>query len=240
MTISTAYSQSLSFAFSASFTSRISAWQRADTTSPQTPAPEPPPTGSAAPADIDRVELSPAATAGAPAVSPATPQRGDALFSVLDANKDGSITQQEFTEGAMALLRRAAARHRHHDHGEGNGDDRRVNWESRLADKLERVFGRVDANQDGKIDKDELAAALARTSPGREHGQWGDRPQEAGAERTSISPEGTSAAPTSVSVTQITVVAVAIQRYTEVGLSPSSDRYASSTIATSGTTPRVA
>ncbi|HUU34502.1 MAG TPA: hypothetical protein VMW48_10585, partial [Vicinamibacterales bacterium] len=132
---------------------------------------------AAATAGRDRATLSPAATAQAeagPAEAAETPvvpvasltraeRQADALFGALDADQDGAITEQEFTEGAAALLRRAG--HRHRARG-GDGDDHRSergaeHGGGRLHRKLEKAFARVDANQDGSIDKDELTAALA-------------------------------------------------------------------------------
>lgn len=98
-------------------------------------------------------------------------ERGaEALFGALDADQDGAITAQEFTEGAVALLRRAGDRQRVRGHdGEGHGhhESRGV---GRLERQLEKAFGRVDANDDGAIDQDELTAALAAAG-GRRRGE---------------------------------------------------------------------
>ena len=75
-------------------------------------------------AAADRVSLSPeATTAAAPAPSVPSPsraaRRADALFTALDGDKDGAITEEEFTEGALNLLRNAGARRRINDEGDG-------------------------------------------------------------------------------------------------------------------------
>jgi hypothetical protein len=174
----------------------------------------PAPAITPAPAPADRVELSSGATAQAtsPAVSTA-PHAGDALFGALDANKDGSITAQEFTDGATALLRRAGARH-HHRHARGDDDrghrDQEVSGSGRLERTLEKLFDRVDANHDGSIDKDELATALdpAPASPSA----------AAPSDQAAAAPPGNQPDLASVATTRVTYVAVAVEQYTAVGL----------------------
>ncbi len=186
MTVS---SVSQSFSFSAV---RLNLSARPVTTSTTSPA--------AAKAEPDRVTLSPAATAPADDVStsavdgeaPVTPvkpptraeRRADALFGALDADDDGAITEQEFTEGAAALLRRAGARRRARGgddddsrserSGRNEGGDRAERGENRgsrrLERKLEEAFARVDANQDGSIDKEELTSALAQAGGNKRGG----------------------------------------------------------------------
>jgi hypothetical protein len=67
-------------------------------------------------------------------------RRAQALLAAVDADHDGAVTEQEFTQGALALLRRAGSRRMHR--------------------KLEKLFDRVDANHDGNISKGELTSAL--------------------------------------------------------------------------------
>jgi len=132
---------------------------------------------------VDRVSLSPEATADVDqaetaqaAPAPAGPRpasraeqraeqragrRAEALFGALDADQDGAITEQEFTEGAVALLRRAGDQRRVREHdGDGEHEGRGLRrLERRLERKLERAFDRVDANDDGAIDQEELTSA---------------------------------------------------------------------------------
>ena len=99
---------------------------------------------------------------------PSRPSRADTLVRALDADKNGSISEQEFTEGAIALLRRAAARqHARDDHASRALAGRRAPspWHGASAG---RVFDRIDANHDGGVDAAELTAALAGRS--RQHG----------------------------------------------------------------------
>ena len=95
-------------------------------------------------------------------------RRADVLLDALDANQDATITKDEFVEGAMALLRRAGARH-HHRHHRVHGDDHdRGRHEGhgtrRLERKLDRLFERVDASGDGNVDQAELTNALAKVT----------------------------------------------------------------------------
>jgi len=178
----------------------------------------------------DRVTLSPEATTASEApedtepapTAPRTPsraeqsaeRRAEALFGALDADQDGAITEQEFTEGAVALLRRAGDRRRVHEHdgeGQGHGDGEHASRGlRRLERKLEKAFGRVDANDDGAIDQDELTSALAR---GR--GRAEPAPPAAPADAPPTQDPGPTAAPAGTTVTfSFTFVSVAVQRYT--------------------------
>lgn len=191
-------------------------------------------------AEPDRVTLSPEATAQAEAAAahrlggteaPVTPvkpatraeQRADALFGALDADQDGAITEQEFTEGAAALLRRAGERRRARG-GDGDDDRRSARGEERAARrlerKLERAFARVDANQDGSIDKEELTSALAHAVAPQKGGVHpsgglppaGDDPQKGGLPPTT---GGSASQGTQVSFS-FTYVSIAVQRYTSL------------------------
>ena len=97
---------------------------------------------------------------------PSRPSKADTLVRALDADKNGSISEQEFTDGAIALLRRAAARRDARgegddDRGHSRADERRHHG---MSHRLGRVFDRIDANRDGGIDARELTAALAGRS----------------------------------------------------------------------------
>ena len=93
-----------------------------------------------------------------------------ALIQVLDTNHDNSLSQEEFVEGAKALLGRGRVRRR------GVDEDNRaaavaqherghhVGGGHRLERRLEKAFGRIDADDSGSLDAGELATALARAA----------------------------------------------------------------------------
>lgn len=145
-----------------------------------------------APQSLPAASAAPAVAAGAaPATNPTDSvtispdssrlaRSADALFTALDGDQDGTITDQEFTDGARTLLREARGRHhRHHHHhgrdfrneggrfgGERWGGERAGG--TRLASALSNLFTSVDGNADGGITKDELTSALAAaTRPAR-------------------------------------------------------------------------
>jgi Ca2+-binding EF-hand superfamily protein len=157
------------------------------------PASEPP-TNPAAPA-ADTVELSQQAAAEARTTDAAV--RAETLLKSLDTDGDGVVSKEEFTKGAMALLKQASVRFHHHRVGKGEGLDKR---DDRWTARLEDIFAGVDANHDGSIDLGELTAALPQTAP-RQLPREADRTAEAGA------------AP----MTTVTFVAVAVRKYTAAG-----------------------
>jgi Ca2+-binding EF-hand superfamily protein len=145
--------------------------------------------------------------------------RADALFGALDADHNGSITRTEFTDGAAALLRqgRADGRRHHEDRGD---DSPQVQHESRvprgLEKRLARVFAEVDTNHDGAVDHGELTAALGQT--GR---RQADQSAAAPSDAALTPPSAVSSTPTegqfgTWSVTQVTSVSFAVQRYAAV------------------------
>jgi hypothetical protein len=155
-------------------------------------------TGSSTPSPEvagNEVVAGPLAEADTTSGSPAT-RKADALLAALDADKNGSISEQEFTEGAMALLRRAGSRH-HHRRVHGDGHDHGRHHARRLEHRLERLFDRLDANGDGAVDGGELSAALTPSAP---------------------APAATSVpkVPETITTTSVTIVAVAIQRYAAI------------------------
>lgn len=185
----------------------------------------------------DRVTLSPEATT-APAAASATDasasaptetaaastppvpppsraqRRADALFAALDGDQDGSLTADEFTSGALNLLRNAGARRRIDEDGDDDrGESRGLR---RLERKLEKAFERVDANDDGAIDKNELTAALARAR-GHHHHRGSDRVPPA----ETPAAEAPAAGATTVSFS-VTFVSIAVQRYSAVQSAASS------------------
>ena len=155
----------------------------------------------------DRATLSSATGTAAARVK----RRADALFGALDGDEDGAITEQEFTEGAIALLRRAGGRRRvRGDDGEGaEGESRGVR---RLERKLEKAFGRVDANDDGAIDKEELTTALAQVAK-RRGGQTAPPPPAEPPPAQEPAPPAQTGTAVSFS---FTFVSIAVQRYTSL------------------------
>lgn len=138
----------------------------------------------------------------APASTSSVGSKAEALFKALDANQDGSVTEDEFKAGARALLRRGRE---HHAEGAHHGE-RGHHGGKRLDRSLGRVFDRVDANGDGTLTKDELASALAATSRTSEPA-------------TPEAPKPSSATSASGTFVNITVVSVAIRTYTLAGQS---------------------
>ncbi|HEV8393331.1 MAG TPA: EF-hand domain-containing protein [Vicinamibacterales bacterium] len=127
-------------------------------------------------------------------------ERAETLMKALDTDGDGVVTKEEFTDGALELLKRASVRFHHlPPAAKGQGIEKRdERWTSRLED----VFAHVDRNHDGAIDVTELTSALPKAA---------QRP----AQRQSFSPSETATgSPTPVATTtSVTVVAVAIRRY---------------------------
>ena len=127
-------------------------------------------------------------------------ERAETLMKALDTDRDGVVTKEEFTDGAVELLKRASVRFHHlpppaKSHGIEQRDDR---WTSRLED----VFAHVDRNHDGAIDVTEMTSALPKAA---------QRP----AQRQSVSAtETATGSPAAVATTtSVAVVAVAIRRY---------------------------
>lgn len=145
-------------------------------------------------------------------------RRADALFAALDADQDGSVTKEEFTSGAKALLGRDGGPR---PAGDDDDDDRRVSrFERRLDRKLAKAFDRVDGDDDGAISESEMTAAfekIARGARGRREGAGGAAPVPpppgAGPD---ASPDARPEAGASVTSIQVTYVSVAIQRYSAV------------------------
>jgi Ca2+-binding EF-hand superfamily protein len=132
-----------------------------------------------------------------PAPPSSASPRADALFGALDADSNGSITKSEFTEGAAALLRQGRTHRHHHRDDDGSRVEHESHAPRRLEKRLGRVFNQVDANHDGSVDKSELTGALS-TSP------------------SSPSPTPAVGQFQTLSVTQVTTVSFALQRYVAV------------------------
>lgn len=125
-----------------SFSQQTAVWQRAVVTS-QTSAstsPQAPPSPVEAPAPDPVVTADPAPQADRARIS----GRAKALFSALDENRDGRLTGEEFVSGARDILTLA-----------GEGDEV-------SDDQLERLFDRIDRNDNGVVGRRELRRALAR------------------------------------------------------------------------------
>jgi EF-hand domain pair/EF hand len=112
---------------------------------PGTSAPAPAREKSAPARPTDTVELS--------------KDRAETLIKALDADGDGIVTKEEFTDGAIELLKRASVRFHHEKVGKGHGIEKR---DDRWTTRLEDVFAHVDANRDGAIDVNELTSALPK------------------------------------------------------------------------------
>lgn len=142
-----------------------------------------------------------------------------ALFNALDADQDGSVTEDEFKAGAKALLRQGqrgdhAEGVPHGDHGHRGG--------RRLDRALGRLFDAVDGNGDGNITKDELSAALAKTSKSAQNTQGTVQapPPETVSPIADPTDTPTNAnATSSASFVSVTVVSVAIRSYTSISQS---------------------
>ena len=194
----------------------------------------PPAPAVPAPAD-DRLTLSAEAeaTAATAPSTPATPTvdgRIGTLLGALDGDGDGSISGQEFTEAASALLRRPAPPQAR-DEGRGR------RGLPGLERRLEKAFDRIDGNGDGNVDASELATALGVAPVGDESGtaqpapavsQPAPAPAQPAPVATPVPEDGVAlpapapvphepTAPSS-SITaswySVTYVSVAVQRYT--------------------------
>ncbi|MFN7980256.1 MAG: EF-hand domain-containing protein [Vicinamibacterales bacterium] len=156
-----------------------------------------------------------------------------ALFNALDADQDGSVTEDEFKAGAKALLRQGrrgnhpeGVRHGEHDHRGGR----------RLDRTLGRLFDAVNANGDGNITKDELSSALGKTSQSTQGGVQ-DPPPPSEPLSPLADPAGANgnSTTTSASYFSVTVVSVAIRSYT--ALSPTNANNSNSTQPSTTSTP---
>lgn len=221
MTISGTYTQTFAFSFTAVTTARYSGaggtTQAPPATTPQdrmelsTGSPD----DSGGPSPIDGT--TPAAPpTGTPATqpTPAAPgrtSRADALMRALDADQNGQVSAEEFTEGALTLLRRAGAmrRHRGHDDDDERGAEQSRRTPRGLERRLERLFDRIDANDDGSVDASELETALAKVSRQRPEGKCGPADSCAPA-----APAPDAAGHVTTISTRITFTAVAVRQYT--------------------------
>jgi Ca2+-binding EF-hand superfamily protein len=157
VTINGTYSQSVSLTFAFTSYPPSASLKTPDTTIP------------AVPPATDSVNLSPQATiassvTGAPGTSSDASRRGTALFTALDADRDGSVTRQEFSQGAARLLREAGARLQQVSADGADGDPQAAGVPPALGSLLDRAFTRVDANRDGTVNRTELTSALEQAA----------------------------------------------------------------------------
>lgn len=200
----------------------------ADEASTSTP---PATAGSETASSNGQTSTSPVETTGTPAETPQTPpaatsraaRRAEVLLNALDADQDGAVTKEEFVDGAMALLRRAGARHHHRHHrAHGEGHDRHGHeghGMRRLERKLDRLFDRVDDSGDGSVDQAELTDALKRVTrePRTPSTETPTPPaQETPSSETPAQPTVPQTPPAAaISYTSVTVV-IAIKQYSSV------------------------
>jgi hypothetical protein len=164
-----------------------------------------------------------------------------ALFAALDTNQDGSITSDEFTTGAKALLARGR-RGGGHAEGAGHGGHNHHGG-GRLDSALGRLFSSVDSNGDGTLTKDELSAALARTKD-TSTGATTASPTPSDSATSAADTSSTSGSPGASTATfvNVTVVSVAIRSYTSIAQyettsASSADKTSSKTTDASVTSP---
>ena len=133
MTINATFQSFSASAMRLTFTERTAA-----ATAPAPPAETVAPAASSGGADrvtlLGAADSGPAASADAPAPE-GEPAPASPLFTRLDADQDGTMTKEEFTTGALALLGRRGDRSR--VHGNGDGDNGR---RARGVPGLERRF----------------------------------------------------------------------------------------------------
>lgn len=181
MTITGLYTQNLTLSFNASSSSSslltpVIAGQKTGAAGPTATTPTTTPatdTVSISPeAIIKQTVVVTLALAPAPAESARAetrePARGEALFDALDADGDGTVTRDEFVEGARELLQGAGQQgrgHGYHRRDRFDDSERHDRGSARLTRRLERLFDLVDANGDGGVEKAEIAGALQRTRP---------------------------------------------------------------------------
>lgn len=152
MTINGSYVQQTQIVIRAYAYVGVTAASQRDTP-PSPPAPsDTPPRESVA---FARSTTPQSAAASATYRRPSPRDRAEQMIDVLDANGDDILSEEEFVEGAKALLARAD-RADDHDHGAHVGRGRR------LERKLEKLFERLDRNDDGAVDRAELTSALRR------------------------------------------------------------------------------
>jgi hypothetical protein len=192
--------------------------QALDTASSETPA-----TTESTSSSVDPASPSTDTPSPAPTATPAS--RADVLFDALDADSNGSITEEEFVDGARALLRSG----RRHHHGDSEGDHDRVNgrghgYGRHMGRRLERVFGRVDGDDDGALSRQELTQALAANG--------NNQPAASPVPHTSGDP-----APASVTtITSVSVsISIAIRRYETIQQAPPTPNSTGTTTADSMT-----
>jgi Ca2+-binding EF-hand superfamily protein len=85
------------------------------------------------------------------------PERMQPIFDRADANKDGKLTVDEIRKSAQSSMQAPAASGGRGDGGPGEGPDGR----GRGPGGMDLLFRALDANHDGMLQADEIAAAPA-------------------------------------------------------------------------------
>lgn len=98
------------------------------------------------------------------------------IFDHIDANDDGEVTKEEAAAAHERFHQRHAQRDRDSE-DEDSEDDARERHQASV-ERMERMFDRIDADEDGAVTKEEVASARRRM-----HEQYRERLEERRSER---------------------------------------------------------
>lgn len=100
---------------------------------------------------------------GVAAQNVADPAYADATFAEMDANKDGTISKEEFSRFLdTRVAKQRADFEAAFKATDADGDGFIDKKEAQINAALYASFYAVDANKDGKVSREELTAALAK------------------------------------------------------------------------------